>query len=156
MGNQPSIKKVNFEDIQNILSNEFNHSSHSNHSNIQKTLLINTLDNTNESQSCIIPKTLHFTEEETIMNNYLKNNKDVSIVIYGKNANDTTVYAKYNQLIELGFTNVYIYQGGMFEWMLLQDIYSSEHFKTTSKELDILKFKPKSEMSIAHSYQNHS
>ena len=57
------------------------------------------------------------------------------------NASDITVYEKYSQLIELGFVNVYVYPGGMFEWLLLQDIYSDELFKTTTKELDILKFK---------------
>ena len=57
------------------------------------------------------------------------------------------IYKKYTQLVELGFTNVYIYPGGMFEWMLLQEIYSDEHFITTIKDLDILKFKPKSEMN---------
>ena len=68
-------------------------------------------------------------------------------IIYGKNANDITIYQKYTQLTDLGFTNVYVYPGGMFEWMLLQDIYSDDHFKTTQKELDILKFKPKSGMN---------
>ena len=33
---------------------------------------------------------------------------------------------KYEQLIKLGFRNVYIYPGGMFEWLCLQDIYSND------------------------------
>jgi len=37
---------------------------------------------------------------------------------------------------------VHIYPGGIFEWLLLQDIYGDDMFKTTSKELDILKYKP--------------
>jgi hypothetical protein len=32
----------------------------------------------------------------------------------------------------------------MFEWLLLQDIYGAASFPTTSKELDILKYKPPS------------
>jgi hypothetical protein len=36
-----------------------------------------------------------------------------------------------------------MYLGGMFEWMLLQDIYGRDEFPTTSKVLDILKYKPK-------------
>jgi len=32
----------------------------------------------------------------------------------------------------------------LFEWLLLQDIYGSEEFPTTSHELDILKYKPMS------------
>ena len=51
------------------------------------------------------------------------------------------MYKKYEQLVALGFTNVYVYVGGMFEWLLLQDIYGSELFPTTSEELDILKYK---------------
>jgi hypothetical protein len=44
----------------------------------------------------------------------------------------------------LGFRNVCVYSGGMFEWLLLQDIYGATSFPTTSKELDILKYKPPS------------
>ena len=43
---------------------------------------------------------------------------------------------------KLGLKNIYIYSGGLFEWLLLQDIYGEDEFPTTSKELDILKFKP--------------
>lgn len=71
-----------------------------------------------------------------------KNNNNHSIIIYGKNTNDMKVYEKYNQLIQLGFSNVSVYIGGLFEWMLLQDIYGDENFPTTTNELDILKFKP--------------
>ena len=48
---------------------------------------------------------------------------------------------KQTQLKSLGFSQVYVYIGGMFEWLLLQDIYSQSEFPTTTKELDILKFK---------------
>ena len=43
--------------------------------------------------------------------------------------------------------NVFIYSGGMFEWLCLQDIYGNELFPTTKKELDILKYKPISNFS---------
>ena len=49
-------------------------------------------------------------------------------------------------MIELGFEEVYLYPGGLFEWLCLQDIYSDDNFKTTMKELDILKFKPISDL----------
>ena len=42
----------------------------------------------------------------------------------------------------LGFQNVYLYMGGMFEWLLLQDIYGIDEFPTTNKFLDILYYKP--------------
>ena len=51
---------------------------------------------------------------------------------------------KYNQLINLGFANVYIYPGGLFEWLLLQDVYGKDSFPTNIIEIDILKFKGKS------------
>ena len=65
------------------------------------------------------------------------------ITLDWKNNSDKSVEDKYLKLQGLGFTNIYIYPGGMFEWLLLQDIYG-ENFRTTSKELDILKYKPKS------------
>ena len=136
MGNKQTIQKVNFEDIQNILLNAN-----------KNVLLINTLENTPEAQSCILPKTIHYSQEEEVINECLQKAKNIALVVYGKNANDITIYQKYTQLVDLGFTNVYIYPGGMFEWMLLQDIYSDHHFKTTQKEVDILKFKPKSGMN---------
>ncbi len=98
-------------------------------------------------QECLIPNTIYFKDEETIINNMLSNNTNIKIIIYGKNANDMTIYDKYEQLVKLGFTNVYLYPGGMFEWLCLQDIYSSELFPTTKKELDILKYKPRSKLN---------
>jgi hypothetical protein len=50
---------------------------------------------------------------------------------------------KYQQLLTLGFYNVFVYMGGLFEWLMLQDIYGKELFPTTKKELDLLKFKSK-------------
>ena len=132
MGNNSSINKVNFEDIQNILSSNSNNN----------IILINTLKNNSESQTCIIPKTVKYYEEESVINNYINKDKNVRIIIYGMNSSDITVYKKYTQLIELGFNNVYVYSGGMFEWLLLQDIYGDDLFQTTTKELDILKYKP--------------
>jgi hypothetical protein len=95
-------------------------------------------------QGCLIPGTLPIDEEEGTINASLSTSdgKNREIIVYGKNANDETVHKKYQQLMSLGFRNVGIYPGGMFEWLLLQDIYSAASFPTTSKELDILKYKP--------------
>jgi len=130
MGNaQSSAQKINYEDIQYVLKNPEAH------------VLINTL-NENE-QTCLIPNTININQEEEIVNRLIKNgNKNVKIIIYGKNCNDEKLYKKYSQLVSLGFHSVYIYTGGMFEWLLLQDIYSSSEFPTTKKELDLLLFKP--------------
>ena len=75
--------------------------------------------------------------------------KDIKIVIYGKNSNDEKLYNKYNQLISLGFYNVYVYPGGLFEWLMLQDIYGEKEFPTTKKELDILKYKPNKVLNVS-------
>jgi rhodanese-related sulfurtransferase len=131
MGASVSISKVNFEDIQSVC-----------HSSNAPRLLINTLPP--GMQGCLIPGTLPIDEEEVAINASLSTSdgKNREIIVYGKNANDETVHKKYQQLMSLGFRNVGIYPGGMFEWLLLQDIYSAASFPTTSKELDILKYKP--------------
>jgi hypothetical protein len=130
MGNQTSIQRINFEDIQQILKEN------------SKYILINTLPS--NLQSCLIPNTINISEEEILINNMLKTNKSIGIIIYGKNANDMSVYDKYDQLTKLGFSRIYIYPGGIFEWLCLQDIYSADNFPTNKKELDILKYKPDS------------
>jgi len=129
MGNQTSIQRINYEDIQTIFKDN-------------KYILINTLPN--DLQSCLIPNTINICQEEEIINSLIKTNKSTNVIIYGKNTNDMTVYDKYDQLLKLGLTKVYIYPGGMFEWLCLQDIYSDENFPTNKKELDILKYKPES------------
>ena len=65
-----------------------------------------------------------------------------------KNSNDEKVYNKYNQLSSLGFYNVFIYTGGLFEWLMLQDIYGENEFPTTKKELDILKYKANKVLNV--------
>ena len=108
-------------------------------------LLINTLDYS--KQDCLIKNSIHASKEEEILNNCLKNNKTVKIVIYGENCTDNRVIIKYTQLYKLGFANLYVYIGGLFEWLLLQDIYGDEEFPTSSKIIDILKYKGTSNTS---------
>jgi hypothetical protein len=135
MGNTNSINKINFEDVQFLINNQ------------EKYIIINTL-NENE-QDCLLPNTITPEKETLVINNLMRNScKDIKIIIYGKNCNDDKIYKKYNQLQNLGFFNSYIYTGGLFEWLLLQDIYGSKEFPTTKKELDILKFKPKKKLNI--------
>ena len=131
MGNHTSIERINFEDIQETIRNK------------EKYIIINTLPNT--MQECLLINTINYIQEEQIINGLIngviKNNANKHIIVYGKNANDTSIYDKYEQLIKLGFNNVFVYTGGMFEWLCLQDIYGEELFPTTKKELDILKYK---------------
>ena len=74
---------------------------------------------------------------------------NVMIIVYGKNSNDITILHKYEQLGKLGFTNVHIYTGGIFEWMLLHEIYGKDLFKITRYEIDILRYRPKSVLLAA-------
>lgn len=133
---------VNFEDVQRCIRNRHN-----------QFIILNTMPP--NMQSCLISCTINANDEESIINQLLSSNKNswfpssqnnsidnVTIIIYGKNNNEQNVFNKYNQLQTLGFTNVYIYPGGMFEWLLLQDIYGETEFPTTSRELDILRYKP--------------
>jgi hypothetical protein len=136
MGNtQSSSIKINYEDIQYIIKNPENH------------LLINTLSV--NDQNCLIINTININNEENIINNCIRaGKKEIKIIIYGKNSNDEKIYNKYNQLCSLGFNNVFIYTGGLFEWLMLQDIYGENEFPTTKKELDILKYKPNKVLNI--------
>jgi hypothetical protein len=109
-------------------------------------LIINTLLKT--EQQCLIINTVPDTNEEEIINRYLKENKNIRIIIYGKHCNDENVNKKYQQLYSLGFYNIYLYLGGMFEWLMLQDIYGKDLFPTTRKELDLLKYKPNQTLNI--------
>jgi len=127
MGNTASIRKINCEDMQKACKNTNNY------------IIINTLDGS--MQNCLILNTTKIENEEALINSIIKKTKNKNIIIYGRNCNDEKVYKKYQQLVSLGFTNVYVYVGGMFEWLLLQDIYGSDLFPTTSNELDILKYK---------------
>jgi hypothetical protein len=137
MGNTHNVQKVNFEDIQYAIINP------------DKYILINTLPI--HEQKCLLPNTISVEKEEAIINSYLRNKHILgqkNIIIYGKNDNDNTIYDKYKQLVKLGFFSVFIYIGGMFEWLLLADIYGSDLFPTTMCELDILKFKPQKSLNI--------
>jgi rhodanese-related sulfurtransferase len=136
MGNSQSVQKINFEDMQTAYKNP------------EIYLLMNTLPLS--EQICLISNTLTPQKEETLMNRYLNSNKNIRIIIYGRNSNDETIYKKYNQLVNLGFTNVYLYLGGLFEWLLLQDIYGFDDFPTTSRQLDILKYKPNQKLNISY------
>jgi hypothetical protein len=134
MGNTQSVRKINFEDIQIVIKNP------------ESYLLINTLNE--DEQHCLIKNTVSIHQEESLINKYLQLGRNIRIIIYGKNSNDEKIYKKYQQLLSLGFCNVFIYMGGLFEWLLLQDIYGADEFPTTIKQLDVLKYKPHSVLNI--------
>jgi hypothetical protein len=116
--------------------------------NVQKHLLINTLSN--DLQGCLITTTTSIDNETYILNQIIEKLQfnDKTIIIYGANSTDDSVDKKYKQLLDLGFINVYIYTGGLFEWLLMQDIYGQDNFSTTSSTMDILKYKPRGKLQI--------
>lgn len=136
MGNSQTIRRINFEDMQTAIQNP------------ELYLIVNTLPY--DEQKCLIINTISVTQEEDIINKHMKlHNMDIRIIIYGKNCNDELVNHKYKQFLSLGFYNIYIFSGGLFEWLMLQDIYGTDIFLTTQKEHDLLKFKPRSMLNIA-------
>ena len=139
MGNSYSMKKINYEDMQTVVKNP------------EIYMLINTLPIV--FQDCLIANTVTVDQEEAIINKYLKENRNIRIIIYGKNCNDELVDKKYQQLLSLGFNNIFAYMGGLFEWLLLQDIFGKELFltnkKNKDKEVDILRYKPHPVLNIS-------
>jgi len=140
MGNSQSMKKINYEDMQTVVKNP------------EIYMLINTLPI--DSQDCLISTTVSVEKEEAIINKYLKENCGIRIIVYGKHCNDELVDKKYQQLLALGFNNVYAYMGGLFEWLLLYDIYGKDLFpvnntNTNKKNIDILRFKPHPILNIS-------
>lgn len=127
MGNgSSSIKYINFEEVQRAI-------------NSPSSVMINTLPI--DDQYCLIVGSVIGVDEEICINELLATNKKVQIIVYGKNCADTGVIKKATQLSSLGFTNICVYVGGLFEWLLLQDIYGKTEFKTTTKIVDLLKYK---------------
>ena len=132
---QNKISKIGFEDVLYALKNS------------EQYLIINTL--MKDNQHCLIQNTISIDNEESIINEYINKNMchKIKIIIYGENSSDESVDTKYKQFTDLGFETS-IYGGGLFEWLLLQDIYSHSEFPTTTKILDILKYKPKPSFHI--------
>tara|TARA_Y100000816_G_C26039612_1_gene544435 strand:- start:785 stop:1207 length:423 start_codon:yes stop_codon:yes gene_type:complete len=124
-------KCIGFEDIKNIIKSG------------DKYVLINTL--TSENQELLISNTLSISEEESIINEIISNYKvpDKPVIIYGKNCCDLSVNKKFDQLIDLGLKDVYIYYGGLFEWLLLNELYGNDEFPVNKTEnIDLLRFRP--------------
>ena len=133
MGNSLKINSINFEDMQESI--------------IKNKIIINTLNT--DKQTCLIKNTLSIDNEVNVINKLMtEGNYDVTLIIYGENSCDNNIYDKYKQLFGLGFVNIYIYIGGLFEWLLLQDIYGDDLFPTTSKINDHLSYKGNKKINI--------
>uniref|UniRef100_A0A6C0JMN8 Rhodanese domain-containing protein n=1 Tax=viral metagenome TaxID=1070528 RepID=A0A6C0JMN8_9ZZZZ len=128
MGNiYSTCSSYNFDIIQHNITNKHDF------------ILINTLLDNN--QDCLIKYTINAKKENEIINELLHKNKKKEIVVYGMNHKDISIIKKYTQLKKLGFTNVHIYFGGLFEWLLLKEVYGSINFPTDGETNDILKYK---------------
>jgi hypothetical protein len=129
MGNMGSIERISFEDVQYCIRHGY--------------IIINTLPD--DKQNVLIKGTIPASKEVEIINNIIskKEQTRTNIVVYGENACCEKLEKKANDLVKIGFQRVYIYIGGMFEWLILRDIYGEDDFPITRDELDILKFKPK-------------
>ena len=95
-----------------------------------------------ENEKVLIFGTVVAEKESEKINKMLsKNDYEKDIIIYGRNCREyETLLKKQKQLASLGFKNVHIYLGGMFEWLLLQDVYGTKEFPTEKKG-EILDFK---------------
>jgi hypothetical protein len=127
--NSTKINKANFEDVQYAMKHP------------KEFIIINTLSSL--EQDCLILGTITAYQEENTINE-LVNRIDIPdkrIIIYGRNASDCSPETKYKQLYKLGIPEISIYAGGLFEWLLLQDIYGYKTFPTTKKNADILAYK---------------
>jgi len=123
-------KNIGFEDIQFILREKNT-----------DYILINTLSTL--EQGCLIRGTVPYQTEEMVINRCIENNRSNPIILYGRHSCDESVDKKYRQLHSLGFDKIYIYSGGLFEWLLLQDIYGTVQFPTTGTCKDPLNYRPK-------------
>jgi hypothetical protein len=95
------------------------------------TILLNTLPS--NQQQYLIRGTMACEREETYMNELIQKGGGLdkyTVILYGKHGTDETPIRKRTQLMNLGFTRVYVYAGGLFEWALLQEVYGVEHFPT--------------------------
>jgi hypothetical protein len=132
----PSKKPIGFEDVKIALKNPTQY------------ILINTLPS--GEQDVLIRNTIPLDREEIVINAQLNdyNAPDLPVIVYGRNSCDLTAETKQTQLRSLGITDVYIYSGGLFEWLLLQEVYGTEEFPTTNTiPADTLRYRVKTTLT---------
>jgi hypothetical protein len=108
------------------------------------TILLNTLPQ--NQQQYVIRGTIACEREVSYMNELIEGSVGLdkyTIILYGKHGTDETPLHKRRQLMNLGFTRVYVYVGGLFEWALLQEIYGTEQMPTQgTPPRDLLQYAP--------------
>ena len=127
-----SGRLIGFDDVRNCIKRP------------EKYAIIHTMP---ASEKTLIRGTMSASEEETFINEYLTKYIETpkTIVLYGRNSCDDSPIKKQTQLISLGINDVYIYSGGMFEWVLLQDVYGKDEFPVCgeTENVDILSYSKK-------------
>jgi hypothetical protein len=131
MGNAPLIRRASFEDVQFAKEG--------------KCLVISVLNE--HEQSVLIKGTVAAGDEVRLVEDALLHKRD--IIVYGLHSSDSRVLAKCEQILKLGGHPV-AYVGGLFEWLLLQDIYGSDAFPTNGFSLDHLRFKPNNVLAVQY------
>ena len=120
-------RRIGFEDMKHAAQNKYT--------------IINTLPD--NKQDCLIKGSTTANEEEDLINDLLEHDEvDKIVILYGAHSADESVEKKAAELKEAGFRRVYLYGGGLFEWLLLQDVYGESDFPTTTKITDVLAFQP--------------
>jgi hypothetical protein len=125
MGNNlsslPTLERATFDDVKD-----------------PRYLLINVLSET--EQGVLIQSTVACTNEVVEVEKAIQTKR--TIIIYGRNNHDDKVWLKYAQLKKLG-GKAKVYVGGLFEWILLQELYGNERFPLTSYNFDPYQYSPK-------------
>ena len=117
----PVLERATFDDLMNA-----------------SYLIINVLNDT--EQDVLIQGTVPCTEEVVQVEKAIQEKR--VIIIYGRNNHDDKVWIKYAQLKKLG-GKAKVYVGGLFEWILLQELYGNERFPLTSYKFDPYQYSPK-------------
>ena len=117
----PVLERATFDDLMNA-----------------SYLIINVLNDT--EQDVLIQGTVPCTEEVVQVEKAIQEKR--VIIIYGRNNHDDKVWIKHAQLKKLG-GKAKVYVGGLFEWILLQELYGNERFPLTSYKFDPYQYSPK-------------
>ena len=130
-GTKDVVKVIGFEDMLVLLR-----------SNV---VLLNTLER--REQTCLIRGTVHADDEEQTMNTMLTSTDtlvtDRLVVVYGRHNLDPKPVEKAKMLRTLGLTRLLVYRGGLFEWLLLQEVFGPEQFPTEGTACtDLLLYRP--------------
>jgi hypothetical protein len=122
MGNR-ALEKANFDEVA---------------SRNKTTILINVLSEA--EQGVLIRGTVPCSDEVAEVENAIAQRD--TILVYGMNCHDERIFAKYQQIKKLG-GKPKVYVGGLFEWMLLNEIYGNERFPLSTDQFDLYQYRPK-------------